>query len=153
MLTTEIELCKMETEDVGEAVSIEQEVFSQPWSAQGFLDALKQDTLFVVARQKQKTVAYCGMYCSFEEGEITNVAVKPGMDNQGIGRKMVGYLLQLALEKKISRVVLEVRRSNSNAIHLYESLGFQMMSVRKGLYEKPKEDGYIMILNRSLSGK
>ncbi|MEG1945733.1 MAG: ribosomal protein S18-alanine N-acetyltransferase [Lachnospiraceae bacterium] len=92
---------------------------------------------------------YCGMYCSLEEGEITNVAVNPMMQRQGIGRKVVEDVLQQASKRGITQVVLEVRVSNHPAITLYEKLGFQEIGIRKGFYEKPKEDAAIMSLELS----
>ena len=44
----------------------------------------------------------------------------------------------------IHSFTLEVRVSNTAAIRLYESCGFQIEGTRKGFYDKPKEDAYIM---------
>ena len=91
---------KMQTKDIPEVAEIEARVFSVPWSEQGFADALKQDTIFVTAKQDGQVVGYCGMYCSFEEGEITNVAVLPEAQNHGIGKKIISALLRASQEKK-----------------------------------------------------
>lgn len=139
---------KMQTKDIPEVAEIEARVFSMPWSEQGFADALKQDTIFVTAKQEGQVVGYCGMYCSFEEGEITNVAVLPEAQNHGIGKKIISGLLKASREKNISRIVLEVRASNTPAIRLYEEFGFQKAGIRKGFYEKPREDAAIMILEQ-----
>lgn len=137
---------EMKIEDISEVASIERKLFSRPWSQKAFLEALEQDTLFVVVLDRNTIVGYCGMYCSFSEGEITNVAVEPSRQNQGIGHKMLKYLLEQAFVKGIGRVILEVRVSNANAIYLYESMGFQNCGIRRGLYEMPREDGMIMAL-------
>lgn len=144
----EIVIAKMQDKDIPEVANIEARVFSMPWSEQGFADALKQDTIFVTAKQEEQVVGYCGMYCSFEEGEITNVAVLPEAQNHGIGKKIISGLLRAAQEKNISRIVLEVRVSNLPAIRLYEGFGFQKAGIRKGFYERPREDAAIMILER-----
>jgi len=137
---------RMEEGDIPAVAKIEQELFSKPWSEQAFLQAMQQDTLFVVVLNRNTIVGYCGMYCSFEEGEITNVAVAPERQNQGIGRRMMHYLLEQAAQKGITRIILEVRISNANAICLYESLGFQSCGIRKDFYEIPREDGMVMVL-------
>lgn len=144
----EIVVERMRNRDIPEVAAIEATVFSMPWSEQGFEDALKQDTIFVVARQEARIVGYCGMYCSFEEGEITNVAVSPEVQKQGIGKKIISGLLEAAKEKSISRVVLEVRVSNLPAIKLYEGFGFEKIGIRKGFYERPREDADIMVLEQ-----
>lgn len=138
----------MQKQDLLAVEAIEAAVFSRPWSKQAFLQAMQQDTLFIVAIEQNIVVGYCGMYCSFEEGEITNVAVLPQMHHQGIGRSMMRYLLAEAQKKGISRVILEVRISNHNAIHLYKSLGFENCGIRKNFYEMPKEDGMVMVLEQ-----
>lgn len=148
MEKSEIVIAKMQDKDIPEVANIEARVFSMPWSEQGFADALKQDTIFVTAKQEEQVVGYCGMYCSFEEGEITNVAVLPEAQNLGIGKKIISGLLRAAQEKNISRIVLEVRVSNLPAIRLYEGFGFQKAGIRKGFYEKPREDAAIMILEQ-----
>ena len=43
----------------------------------------------------------------------------------------------------LKEIFLEVRESNTPAIALYESLGFEKIGVRKGYYDKPKEDAVI----------
>ena len=50
-----------------------------------------------------------------------------------------------AESRSVGRIVLEVRCSNDSAIRLYERNGFVNHGVRKGFYEFPKEDAYIMI--------
>lgn len=136
----------MQEGDIPAVTAIEQAVFSRPWTEQSFVQALQQDTLFVVVLKDNTIIGYCGMYCSFEEGEITNVAVSPQKHHQGIGRGMMRYLLGEAQSKGISRIILEVRISNCNAIELYKSLGFENCGIRKNFYEMPREDGMVMVL-------
>lgn len=136
----------MQEGDIPAVTAIEQAVFSRPWTEQSFVQALQQDTLFVVVLKDNTIIGYCGMYCSFEEGEITNVAVSPQKHHQGIGRSMMRYLLGEAQSRGISRIILEVRISNCNAIQLYKSLGFENCGIRKNFYEMPREDGMVMVL-------
>ena len=144
MSELQISIRKMHTEDIPFVEEIESAVFSRPWSARAFLSAMQQDTLFVTALADERIVGYCGMYCSFEEGEITNVAVDPAHQNCGIGKALMQYLLNQARQKGITRVILEVRISNENAMRLYRSLGFQNCGIRKNFYELPREDGMVM---------
>ena len=49
------------------------------------------------------------------------------------------------IAKKSLKIFLShVKKSNKNAIHLYEKLGFVTEGIRKNFYEKPLEDGLIM---------
>jgi len=127
---------------------LEKEIFSQPWSEQGFLDAIEREqNLFLVAEEAGELSGYLGLYQSLDEGEITNVAVRADKRNLGIGEKLMQAAIAEAKQRNINQIVLEVRVSNAPAIHLYEKCGFVNCGIRKGFYDFPKEDAYIMIYN------
>ena len=148
MSELQISIRKMHTEDIPFVEEIESAMNSLVSGYQEYtkemLASSQQDTLFVTALADERIVGYCGMYCSFEEGEITNVAVDPAHQNCGIGKALMQYLLNQAQQKGITRVILEVRISNENAMRLYRSLGFQNCGIRKNFYELPREDGMVM---------
>lgn len=151
---------EMTLEDIPQAVEIETQCFSQPWSEKSFQDSLaREDTLFLVCEEQnsekaQKSLGvfgnhscitgYIGMYISFEEADITNVAVSPSHRQKGYGNALVASAIQKAKEKQIERIFLEVRVSNLPAIALYKKMGFENLGVRKNFYDYPKEDAYIM---------
>ena len=88
---------------------------------------------------------YCVCYQSFEEGEITNVAVKKELRGQGIAGKLLEKLCSYGKKRGLERYILEVRAGNEPAIHLYERSGFTRVGIRKGFYEQPVEDAVIMV--------
>lgn len=141
-----LEIREMRTEDLGQVAEIERQIFSMPWSEEGFAESLKQDyTLYLAAVWDGRVIGYCGMSQSFEEAEITNVAVEEKGRGQGIAERMLRELLRRGKEKGISRYVLEVRFGNAAARRLYEKLGFEDLGIRKGFYERPMEDAVIMV--------
>lgn len=141
-----IQIREMQVKDADAAAAIEQQIFSQPWSRQGFLDVVNlANTVFLVAEENNRIVGYIGMYVAMDEGEITNVAVAPVERCHGIGGMLIAELLKIAENKGIARIVLEVRVSNDSAIRLYERNGFVQCGVRRGFYEFPKEDAYVMV--------
>ena len=141
---------RMTKADIEQAVQIETACFSQPWSAQSFSDSIsRQDTLFLVCEMTDadsmgKIAGYIGMYQSFEEGSITNVAVIPEYRKQGIGNLLVQNMKEQARSASVETIFLEVRISNIPAISLYEKMGFEKLGIRKNFYEHPTEDAYIM---------
>lgn len=139
----------MIVEDCPHVAELEEMIFSQPWSEQGFRDALNMErNIFLVAEEDGIIYGYIGMYQSLDEGEITNVAVAPGKRNAGTGRLLMQAAMEQAKQQGITRIVLEVRVSNASAIHLYEKCGFVNCGIRKGFYDFPKEDAYIMIYSQ-----
>lgn len=136
----------MKETDLWQVTVIEQEIFSQPWSKQGFLDALKnKDTLYLVAEEKNTILGYLGLWQSFEEADITNVAVKSEYRRKGVAGRLLSEGRRLAAQRGITALTLEVRVSNEPAIRLYEKYGFRSLGIRPGFYEKPKEDAIIML--------
>ena len=137
---------KMNTNDISAVAEIEKQCFSQPWSEKSFSDSiLREDTLFLVCELTDKNiVGYMGMYLSFDEANVTNVAVSPQYRKMGIGEQLVANAKTNAKDASIQTIFLEVRVSNIPAISLYEKMGFQKLGVRKNFYEHPLEDAYIM---------
>lgn len=134
----------MTAEDVPAVALIEKECFSEPWSAQGFLDGMDNSAVFLVAVDEDMIVGYIGMYVMIPEGEITNVAVAKEARGGGTGVALVEAMQQWAAEHGVERIVLEVRVSNDPAIHVYEKKGFTTIGVRKNFYRLPTEDAGIM---------
>ena len=135
---------KMTFEDVKTLAKIEKECFSLPWSEASFEDSLaREDTVFLVCEDLD-VVGYIGMYLSFEEGEITNVAVTPSYRQRGCGNLLIQAIKEEAKARAAESVILEVRVSNVPAISLYKKHGFEEIGIRKNFYEHPSEDAIIM---------
>ena len=77
---------------------------------------------------------------------ITNVAVSPEYRGQGMGAMLVGFLKEYSKAENADFITLEVRKSNSVAISLYDKMGFKVVGERKGFYENPKEDAILMTI-------
>ena len=152
-----IQVRLMRKEDCKAIAEIERNCFSCPWSEQSFLDALeKKDIFYLVAENTVKErevmlLGYVGVWQSFEEADITNVAVVPEERGKGIGFLLLENMKKEAVHRKIAALALEVRASNQAAIRLYKKSGFVVEGIRHGYYQKPKEDALIM-WNRSLRG-
>lgn len=140
-----LEISEMKPEDAAEVAVLEKEIFTMPWSEKGFLSSLQsQDTLYLVVRENGRIIAYCGFLQSFDEADITNVAVDQTFRGRGVGYQMLRELMERGKERGVGRFTLEVRISNASAIHLYGKLGFETAGIRKNFYEKPQEDAVIM---------
>lgn len=144
-----MQIVRMTEREVPAVAALEQELFSMPWSSQGFLDTLPMDNvLFLVAMEEDTVCGYCGVYLAADEGEITNVAVAPLYRRRGIAKMLMEKLMDEAFNRGIRQIALEVRVSNEGAIQLYTQLGFASFGIRKNFYERPTEDAYIMLLRQ-----
>lgn len=135
----------MEQRDIAAVTELERQIFSLPWTRKGFEDALSSPyTRYLCAWEREKLIGYTGYLRSFEDADITNVAVCPSFRNRGVGRSLLTRLMLEGLDDGIERYTLEVRVSNLPARALYERLGFCREGVRPGFYDRPKEDAIIM---------
>ena len=74
--------------------------------------------------------------------EIDNFFVNPEYRNNGIGNKLMTYLVDMAKRLEVVNITLEVRESNDIAINLYKKYGFLEVAIRKYYYGD--EDGILM---------
>ncbi|MCQ2440766.1 MAG: ribosomal protein S18-alanine N-acetyltransferase [Clostridia bacterium] len=123
---------------------LEKECFTQGWSQNAIAESFAAGTRFFVAEKSSKVIGYIGISTVCDEGYITNVAVFPKYRNMGVATLLIDRCFRLAKEKSLKFVSLEVRPSNTNALRLYEKLGFVCEGKRKDFYQMPKEDAYIM---------
>ena len=110
----------------------------------GVREAAEHGTEFFVAENAEHLLGYIGIKPVLDEGYITNVAVFPQYRKKGIATALIKRVFELAQEKKLAFVSLEVRLSNSAAIALYEKAGFKEEGRRKSFYRNPREDALIM---------
>lgn len=138
-------LREMLVEDLDQVMEIERELFSPPWTREGFFTYLThKDAMFLVVEEKGEILAYCGLLMVLDEGDITNVAVRPDRQREGIGHFLMDSLIRLAEEQGVTTIHLEVRVGNDTAIRLYERMGFTRDGIRKQYYTDPAEDALLM---------
>lgn len=56
---------------------------------------------------------------------ICNIAIYPEYRGFGLGTKLLKFTEEIAKNKKLKRLVLEVEKENKNAIKVYENFGFK----------------------------
>jgi len=132
---------------IDDAVRIECQSFSSPWSRTMLLDEIENPQAFCLAAEEDGAlIGYACVRIVLDEGSITNVAVAPQQRRKGIASQLLDAIRAHAVDLELSFLTLEARHSNSAAIALYEKHGFQTLGLRPGYYEKPREDALIMTL-------
>ena len=135
-------------EDAKEIFAIEMECFSVPWSLDSIeTELLNEDKkLYYVVEDANGVVGYAGAWLVYDEGQITNIAIRPSARRQGFGAKLTSALIEECFKRGMHEIFLEVRIFNLSALSLYRKLGFTVKGMRKNYYSEPKEDAYIMSL-------
>ncbi len=138
---------KMTSAHIEEIAKLEKKCFSSPWSEDGLKTELKNNfARFYVALSEGGIVGYIGSHNIIGEVYVTNVAVSPEFRRNGVGKTLVKFLIEQMETEKAEFVTLEVRKSNLNAISLYEKCGFEKVGERRNFYEKPIEDAILMTI-------
>ena len=117
--------------------------FTTPWSLAMFvLELSKASGICLAATRGERLVAYliCSRYDTV--WHVMNVAVDPTLRRRGIATALIDRLL--ARVERDAQLTLEVRRSNSGAIVLYERFGFRSAGVRRRYYQDNGEDAIVM---------
>ena len=123
---------------------LERRSFSEPWSEESLTDVLgRPEFRYLIACEGDKMLGYGGFYVAADEASITNIATEPEARGRGVAGTVIEAIIKEAAGMGAQTIYLEVRAGNEKAIRVYERCGFERLGVRKGFYDKPKEDAYI----------
>ena len=139
---------KMLLEDIDAVMIVDRDSFSIPWSRESFFLEVESrlSSYVVVEEDSGQIIGYGGFYLIIDQVEITNIAVLGKYRGQGIGKSILEALIKLAIVGGGKVVNLEVRASNEAAKAMYFSYGFNLVGSRKGYYQLPSEDAFLLSL-------
>ena len=140
-----MEILQVAREHLPGIAALEKICFSEPWSENALGLFSGDGAVAFAAVDKEKILGYIGMLLAPDEGQILNLAVLPEARRQGVANALVARLIREAETRGLAALSLEVRVSNSPAVRLYESFGFQTAGERKGFYRHPVENALVMI--------
>jgi ribosomal-protein-alanine N-acetyltransferase len=144
---TEIRL--MQPADLKGVAAVERAAYAYPWSLGIFRDCLLAGYYSLVLDVGGTVTGYGIMSIAAREAHILNLCVHPDAQRLGYGRSLLNALLVKAQDADADRVFLEVRPSNSVALHLYRSVGFEQIGMRPAYYQAAngREDAVILSLS------
>ena len=141
------EIVPMDRSHIPQIAALERECFTDPWSEHLLEDALfDPQASFIVAQDSEEegnVLGYAGLHAVLDEGYIDNIAVHPDARRHGVASALLDVFCRFG-EINLAFLTLEVRKSNTAAIALYEKNGFQWAGLRPGYYQHPREDAVIM---------
>jgi [ribosomal protein S18]-alanine N-acetyltransferase len=135
LLMPEAVIRPMRGQDVTEVVAIERASYQFPWSEGIFRDCLRVGYVCRVVTLSRSVTGYGVMSFGAGEAHILNVCVGEPYRSRGIGRRLLNSLIERATAAGMAEAFLEVRPSNTSAIRLYQALGFEQVSMRRGYYQ------------------
>ncbi|WP_164848061.1 ribosomal protein S18-alanine N-acetyltransferase [Lacticaseibacillus hulanensis] len=147
-------LRRMTEADIPAALDLERAVYGDtPWEKMAFMSELQKKStalyLVLVVPESGQLAAFIGASFRRLESHITNIAVHPQFQRQGIGRTLMELMLDRSKTMGIQVVSLEVRLDNVHAQSLYRSLGFVDGRVRRNYYTRERADAIDMAVKLS----
>jgi len=150
LLAPEVVIRAMRGNDVGDVVGIERSSYQFPWSEGIFRDCLRVGYVCRVVTVSRQVMAYGVMSFGAGEAHILNLCVAEGYRCRGVGRRLLGSLIERATAAGMADAFLEVRPSNMEAIRLYLALGFEQVGMRRGYYQAANGREDAAVLRRAL---
>lgn len=119
-------------------VSLDKELFPySPWSASQYKEEFSSPTRhFVVALDaEQSIIGYAGVFApGAAEADILTVGVVPEHRGKGVAKALIALITDWAKEQGTTAMMLEVKTDNTDAIGLYDSLGYSILNTRKDYF-------------------
>ena len=143
--TTDVDIRRLQLRDLGAIEEIERVSYPTPWSRSMFASELAKPTSICLgAFEGDRLVGYIVNSRYVDAWHVMNVAVDPERQRRGIATQLLEKLFEVTRDDERRGYTLEVRVSNTDAIALYEKLGFEPRGVRRGYYTDNREDALIM---------
>lgn len=148
-----VQLRPMSVRHLGGVLRLERATSSQPWTRETFIRELEDPATrrYVVACSSAPrrftpaaVIGFAGVQRRPDAAHVTTIAVAPEHRRQGVGARLLEWLLDAAVALGCRAATLEVRASNAEARRLYARAGFVEAGARPDYYRQPTEDAVIM---------
>jgi ribosomal-protein-alanine N-acetyltransferase len=140
----------MQDSDVDGVYAIELAAHRAPWSRDIFSDCLLVGydcrVLEVDSKEGVELAGYIICRYHVNTCHILNLCVAPHLQGRGYGKILLQDILKHRERKNIEVIVLEVRPSNTAALHLYKKMGFQQIGIKRDYYQDEEgiEDAVVL---------
>jgi ribosomal-protein-alanine N-acetyltransferase len=134
--------------DVSDVIAVERASYQFPWSEGIFRDCLRVGYVCRVVTINDAIIGYGVMSVGAGEAHVLNLCISEVYRCRGVGKQLLMYLIDRGAATGMSEVFLEVRPSNTSAIRLYLSVGFEQVGMRRGYYQAVggREDAAVLKL-------
>ncbi len=139
----------MELKDLPEVLSISASFPLNPWTEKMFFEEMTNpfSYCFVAKLGRNHDSSVIGFICFRnvgDESELLHLCVHPQYRQQGVGKRLMQFYMDISVQRGIHSFYLEVEPSNQSALHLYKIFSYQPVRVRKDFYQGRRE-GLVMV--------
>ena len=156
MKATSIAVCFADKKDIDRIIEIERSwLHLSHWSIEAYHRLLDDETFTtsLVAKIEnlgeenanlKNIIGFAVFHATNVSAEIYNIAVERSHARLGVGTALMKGVVELSRSDGARKLMLEVRKSNTNAISFYKRFQFHIIGERLNYYSSPVEDAYVM---------
>lgn len=139
-----IEIFSMTEGNYKTVAAIAKENLAEAWSAETYFKQISNPNDHTyLAFLDGEPAGFLSLWYVAGEVEINNIAVSEKFRRKGVAKALFSAACRDIPHE--ADWFLEVRQSNTAAIYLYESMGFEISGTRKNFYSYPTENALIMV--------
>jgi ribosomal-protein-alanine N-acetyltransferase len=149
MVLDVIKIKPLTEEELTDVLELDNLCFGGLWSLDGYKKEIESPNsclliLTINIEESEKIIGLGCFWAILDEAHLTILAIHPDFQGQGLGKLLLGKLLEEAENKNLERATLEVGENNNKALNLYQQFGFKEAGRRKKYYKKTGEDALIL---------
>ena len=157
MIVDQCTIRRATVNDFDALLQLEKMAHQHPWAddvLRSMLSALAIRA-WLVEDQDKVVVAFAFVQAVADEASLLNLVTSPAHQGKGLGRFLLNNVIEVLTTEGVAQsIFLEVRVSNYNAMHLYDSCGFVEVGQRRDYYvadNGKREDAMMMALPLQIS--
>lgn len=140
---------KATLDDLEDLLKIENSCFVDPWKKKDLIYELGENPIntILVIEKDLNIIGFIDFMITFNSATISQIAILPEYRGKGFARRLLDEMETLfpkEIEDSVETVTLEVRKSNEQALKLYEKNGYEKVVI-KPKYYADGEDAIYMI--------
>lgn len=123
-------------DDAAAITAIERDAFGADAWSPGLVDLelTAPGRVVVAAEDDDAVVGYASAAVIADVADLTRIVVRPATRRAGVGRALLGTLLEESAERGAARMMLEVADTNEPALAFYLASGFVEVARRRDYY-------------------
>jgi len=143
----DIKIRKMDLSDIPYVYQEEVKIFGKSLGEKTLYNEIMYNDMsrYFIALVDGKRAGYVGSWLTLPNAEILNLFVSEKYRGFSLGKELMQKVIDVCNEHQIEQLTLEVRRSNTYAMNLYEQLRFKEVAIRKKYYDNG-DDAVLMVL-------
>ncbi len=90
---------------------------------------------YYVYKEKEEILGFINYSILYNRAELNYIVVQEEKQNQGIGSKLLEFMIHDCEKRQLINITLEVSTENQKAINLYEKFEFKKKAMREKYYQ------------------